>query len=473
MKPVVVLGIDGLDWSYVDRHLDDLPQLGRLAATGTLAPLASTFPPDSIPAWTTIFTGLAPADHGVLDSIDYFDRHPDEAVAGASAFLRGRTFWDKASTAGCTVCVINAFMAYPAWPVRGVMVSGPVFIDEAEPSIYPNDAVPRHELPQLGGIVGFPTEREMPEFVASTMSDTKAQAALGLRLLEREHPDLFFLNILTIDRLQHFAWRFTDVTDPTYPGPTPLASAVRDAYRAVDSIVSEFSAAVGECGTLVVLSDHGHGLRAHRMLCVDEVMRRAGLVATGSVAARARALILETTKRCVFAASKRLGADELLYSVARRLPGRKQLKTASYALAEASLVRPSRKFGRGGSGGVDVAAVGLVGEELVRRVIDALSAVRDDDGSRVVAWARRREEVVTGDHADAFPAVLFQLEPGYGIDFGVYGPLLRPDPLHRRVSGGHRPLGVLAGRCGTVPLPSPPASVLGIHDMVLQLLATA
>ncbi|MCP4761580.1 MAG: hypothetical protein GY870_07345 [archaeon] len=35
--------------------------------------LKSISPPDSIPAWITIFTGKSPAEHGVLDSIDYLD----------------------------------------------------------------------------------------------------------------------------------------------------------------------------------------------------------------------------------------------------------------------------------------------------------------------------------------------------------------------------------------------------------------
>ena len=72
-RPLIVLGIDALDWGYVDAHRARCPPSPRGPCS---PPLRSIFPPDSIPAWTTIFTGRGPADHGCLDSIDYLDRTP-------------------------------------------------------------------------------------------------------------------------------------------------------------------------------------------------------------------------------------------------------------------------------------------------------------------------------------------------------------------------------------------------------------
>lgn len=471
MTRIVILGVDGLDWRFVEANLDKLPTLHRLSQKATLRPLESTFPPDSIPAWTTIFTGLLPAEHGIIQSIDYLGETPAEAVMDAPSVFRGRTFWDRASAAGRSVCVVNAFMAYPAWPVNGVMISGPVFVDSAEPSIFPvSEVTGLGTLPQLGGMVDFPTERTMSPFVDATLRTTREQAEFGLALLSERRPDLFFLNILTIDRLQHFAWRFHDVGDPTYPGPNPYQFAVLDGYRIVDEIVAAYVAAADDA-TVVVLSDHGHGQRCTRMLFVDELLRRKGIVATGTAYARARTMVLEKTKRFALHAAARCALEEPLYALARRVPGRKKLKTSSYAVAHLSAARPSRLFGRNASGGVEVASMGDADarDALVTSIIRELQDVRDN-GGRVVRWARRREEVVQGKHAGRFPAVLFELEDGYGVDFGVYGPLFAADPMHRRISGGHKPQGIFVASRPPEQLPSLPFSIDEFHDFVLRTL---
>src|SRR5215217_993159 len=104
-SPLIVLGVDGLDWEYVERHRELLPSL---SSWPVLSRLASVFPPDSIPAWTTIFTGVSPGDHGVIESIDYLETRPSAAADTAAEGLPGRTFWDEAGRRGHRVCVVNA-----------------------------------------------------------------------------------------------------------------------------------------------------------------------------------------------------------------------------------------------------------------------------------------------------------------------------------------------------------------------------
>jgi predicted AlkP superfamily phosphohydrolase/phosphomutase len=474
MTRVIFLGVDGLDWEFVEQHLTQLPTLGRLAAEATVRPLQSIFPPDSIPAWTTIFTGAGPAEHGVIESIDYLGGgKPAEAVEGATGFLRGRTFWDSASDAGKSVCVLNAFMAYPVWPVNGLMLSGPVFVASEEASVYPDGALETlGSLPQLGGIVDFPTERTMSSFIESTLRTTEEQAAFGLVLLEDRRPDLFFLNILTIDRLQHFAWRFCDRGDPTYPGENEHSGAVLDGYKAVDDIIARYLQAAGDEAVVLVASDHGHGRRCTRMVFIDELFRRAGLVSTGTARARARSIALEKSKRLALGLAARFAIEGPAYALARRVPGRKKLKTSSYAISDDSLVRPSRSFGRNASGGIELSQA-LGAEEstqLADQVIDILLRLRDDDGQPVVSWARPRENVVAGPHLQRFPEVLFQLAEGYGVDFGLYGPLFAPDPMHRRISGGHKETGLFVASRPPASLPSIPSSIGGLYRTILDVL---
>ena len=73
-RPLIVLGIDALDWSYVEAHRDALPNLG---AWPVLSPLAVDLPARLDPGVDDDLHGPRPGEHGYLDSIDYLDKQPD------------------------------------------------------------------------------------------------------------------------------------------------------------------------------------------------------------------------------------------------------------------------------------------------------------------------------------------------------------------------------------------------------------
>lgn len=459
--PLLILGVDALDWEFVNAHRDELP---TLASWPVLAPLASIFPPDSIPAWTTIFTGVPPADHGALESIDYLDDRPETNAEVATSFLQGRTFWDDASRRGSVVCVVNPFLAYPAWPVNGVMVSGPVFVS-GEVSVTGTDVSALPDVPELGGIVSFPSPRSMAEFIAETAASTDAQAEFGLSLLDEHRPDLFFINILTLDRLQHFAWRFFDEQDPTYPGPNPHAPSILEGYRQIDRIARAYA----DRGRVVILSDHGHGRRCTRMVYVDEILRRAGLVTERANGPRllSSSYWLERLKRVVLRGAYELRLEFAAYALARRLPNRKALKHSTFSSdSSSSPARTSRIFGRNQFGGIDLAEDTPEQRDLVRAV---LQRVRDRSGRPVFQWIRDREDVLDGVRIDRYPPLLFKLQEGYGVDYGMYGGIFAPDVNHRRISGGHKDTGVLA--C-SFPVDDPPLSIGEFHGFVGRLMTS-
>ena len=64
-KKIIVIGVDGMDPGFVERHWADLPNLKRLA----FSRLATTTPPQSPVAWSTFITGLDPAEHGIFDFV--------------------------------------------------------------------------------------------------------------------------------------------------------------------------------------------------------------------------------------------------------------------------------------------------------------------------------------------------------------------------------------------------------------------
>jgi predicted AlkP superfamily phosphohydrolase/phosphomutase len=66
---LIVLGVDGMDPGFLDRHWGDLPNLAALRQQGGFSRLATTIPPQSPVAWSTFITGLDPGGTGIFDFV--------------------------------------------------------------------------------------------------------------------------------------------------------------------------------------------------------------------------------------------------------------------------------------------------------------------------------------------------------------------------------------------------------------------
>jgi len=448
---VVVLGIDALDPGLLKRWKSDLPNFSRIMEEGYFAPLESTMPPDSIPAWVTIYTGMQPWEHGVIDSMDYLDIKKG-AQAVDTAIFKGRTFWDRAGDAGKRVCVVNPLLAYPVWPVNGIMVNGPVFIT-GETQAYPEEIADGMTLPELGGMTDFPDRKQLGAFLERTVQVTRAQADFGLDLMDREEWDVFFLCLLTLDRVMHFLWRFTDPEDPTYPGSNPLENSIKDFFVFLDSVVGDYLDRLSPDQKLVIVSDHGHSRRPTRALYINELLRREGFLRTpeGKVPGLSPVALVEKTKTAFLRMMHRLDLEDWVYKIASVIPKekRKSLKSSSYAVVkEASLAWLSDTGGGTSFGGVEInlelcRAKGQDYEALRERLKELLIPLTNREGEHIVEFAGKREDIFTGSNVDKYPDVVFELRQDYGVDRALFSGLLGKSSTHRKVSGGHSKFGTL------------------------------
>ncbi len=68
-RQLIVLGVDAMDPSFLERHWSELPNVAHLRAQGGFRRLATTMPPQSPVAWSTFITGWDPAQHGIFDFV--------------------------------------------------------------------------------------------------------------------------------------------------------------------------------------------------------------------------------------------------------------------------------------------------------------------------------------------------------------------------------------------------------------------
>ena len=143
---MIVLGVDGMDPSFVERHWNSLPNLAALRDRGHFSRLRTTTPPQSPVAWSTFITGLPPAQHGIFDFVhrDLAALRPFPSMsrtepprwtiplgpftlplAGSriTSLRHGTPFWQTLAKRGIPVSVIRMPTNYP--PVEaGFALSG-------------------------------------------------------------------------------------------------------------------------------------------------------------------------------------------------------------------------------------------------------------------------------------------------------------------------------------------------------------
>ncbi len=477
MSKLVVLGIDALDPDLIEKYRDDLPNISKIMKAGAFRRLESTKPPDSIPAWVTIFTGMHPWEHGIVDTMDYLDFKGGSDLDTSA--LVGKTFWDRASEAGKRVCIINPLLAYPVWKLNGVMVNGPVFIT-GEVQAEPPDILTGYRIPELGGMTDFPRKSELAGFIERTEFVTRDLARFGLELLDLEEWDLFFLSFLTLDRVMHFLWRYMDAADPTHPGKNEFENAIKDSFVIFDGIIGDFMERLSPDQALLIVSDHGHGMRPPNAVFVNEVLRREGYLACrqGRAGPVSPVAIVEKAKNTFLTVMQKLDLEDWVYRLAHIIPKdkRKSLKSSSYATEKgASLAWVSDLGGGTSFSGIEmnralIETSGQDYEHLRDQLISLLLGLKDRQGDAVVLYARRREEAFAGRSVDKYPDIVFELKDAYGVDRTLYCGTLGMTTTHKKVSGGHAQFGVFMLYGSDRSVPEGEVHISGVFPTVIEIL---
>jgi predicted AlkP superfamily phosphohydrolase/phosphomutase len=144
---MIVLGIDGMDPVFLERHWQSLPNLNQLRSKGDFRRLATTVPPQSPVAWSTVTTGMDPGGHGVFDFIhrNPATRMPVSSMAevsepthsfqigpyiiplsggGARQLRAGRAFWQILSEHGIHSNVVRMPANFPPAECEEESLSG-------------------------------------------------------------------------------------------------------------------------------------------------------------------------------------------------------------------------------------------------------------------------------------------------------------------------------------------------------------
>ncbi len=451
-----MLGLDGATFDVL-RPLAEagrLPNLARLMREGAHAPLASTVPAMTFPAWTSFWTGLGPGRHGLFD---FTQKVPGAyALRFANAADRdGASLARRVCDAGGSVLVLGLPATFPPEPVRGLLVAGwdaPVSAGSdasraSDPALY-------REIERRTGPWMTPDldegahgegwhERAAERLIARVDRKTRfALEALAQLRARGEPPDLMTVVYSESDTVCHHYWRDHDSHSPRHD-PNASAkrrNAVSAVYEALDAACGELRRAFGESAACFALSDHGAGGAAREVAHLGRRLAECGLLTRkrgGAIDGAARAARDLAVRALPPRARERLfrqlrGAAARVESAAR-FAGNVWAKTAAFT--EDVNTQPGvwvNLAGREAEGSVSAADY-----ERVRD--DVIAALRDwtlpESNAPVVSRVRRREDVYQGPHVGRAPDVVLELAhpAGYGIS-------LVPTPWRERAGASVRRL---------------------------------
>lgn len=457
--------LDGFDYEFIKAHFSDLKFFSELYAKQMLSKLDSVIPADSIPSWTTIYTGRNPAEHGVIESIDYLNDKNNPT--GNTAVIRGNSFWDVLSCQGKKVLVYNPFIAYPAWNVNGAMICGPVF-EGGEVSISGNESIDKDRLPPLGGLVDHPTRKTMRQFFESNMDLTQRQFDSFDEIFSKGNFDFAFLGILTSDRMQHFLWKYCDETDRCHPKNNSLKNSILEMYQLMERNICSFFKKYSKEYNIIVISDHGHGRRCQKTFYINQ-----WLISNGYIEERSRkSRITEYLKNGTLTILAKINAVQSGANFFKKFSFARKVKNADYAFSKRTVktIYAPNFDGTNPFGGIDIKREAFASTDEYERtredIINKLSQVKDQ-GKQVMLWVKKREEIYAGENVCNYPDIIYRMDNDYGVDRGLFGKrLFGISAFHEVISGGHRFEGIIMGNRTDV---NSVGSVLNIHDYIISI----
>lgn len=254
MKRVCVLGIDCMSPTIVFGSMrDQLPNLAKLLDDSNFGILESAFPPTTIPAWMSMFTGKTPGELGVY-GFKHRHGHPmHEPIRAVSRLdFQAKPIWEWADRRGHESVIVGCPATWPASSLRGAMLTD-FTTPSGHVSVHPRDYASLMEPDWQWDLENW---RHMPRdnILENLKTLSHGYWSTFEAMLDR-HPNwaLAVMVDIGMDRAQHLFWEpmLDEGEAPSHNSP------LWEYYRYTDARIGEFLHRLEPTTSLLIVSDHG------------------------------------------------------------------------------------------------------------------------------------------------------------------------------------------------------------------------
>lgn len=423
---LILIGLDGATFDVIVPHVRKglLPTFGRIMNEGANGTLLSTVPFNTLPAWTSIFTGVNPGKHGIAD---FMIRKDNSVVVPAAGDRMVDSLWRILDRNGVKQIIVNEPVTYPPEKINGVMVSGFLIPRNSRDYAHPSsvlDEIEKHcgnYIPELEP--GFEKSiAKDPQNGIRIIDDFAKSTFRASEYLARNYEwDLLAVIFTSTDRLQHFY--FND------------QSVLLHHYQLIDGMISRLMELDKEAN-LMLVSDHGFGALKKCFYA------NTWLEAEGRLQRRSDGLSNFAARHGFSYPSVRHHLERMkVYGLARKVvPMRiKQSLPESGGDSGVADYSESSAFCPGTGNGIFLAERGLKDQEGIIGKLKEFSVGQGGPLQEVSGQSGK----IWGSYASRGPDILLIPAPGYEISSHLVDQFLAPpNQFGDTRTGTHRPEGV-------------------------------
>lgn len=458
MEKAVLIGIDGASPNLLELWINEgkLPHLQKIREKGVWGKLASTIPPFSAPAWTSIVTGCNPGKHGIygFESTGTLEPHLIN-----SGYRKVPAIWNYLTDIGLKSIIINVPGTYPPEKINGVMITGLLTPSHDSNFTYPNtikerlveEDLGKYDLEQfwLEDFSRSRMKKNAPEKLIDHINrQMESRFHVGLKIMENFEWDFSMIVFRGTDTAQHFLFDKKELLLSCYIKVDDLVGKIMDKYHDI---------------TFFIISDHGFE-KIEKIFYPDNVLYNEHFLTPikdpyNNLISRFNSLFL--TKYRVLnwylriLPTKIIRESKLIKNILFSKASKSKLidfsKTKAFSTADGRGIQISRK---------DKYKDGIVEEKdydkLCSEIITTFKKIKDPtDGNQIVEKVYRWNEIYGNDAVDP-PDLVFDLKKGTTASEWIYFPnkindilqskerkipyIFNEDPSNR--SGDHAPYGV-------------------------------